>query len=267
MNKYLRNWLLNSNVPFLRDIGTRSVRKAHAKRHSAYQQSAFHLLYPQGGEPRVLNGPFAGMLYLNEPVWGSITPRWIGSYESCLWEVIQTIIRTGYRRIVDVGCAEGYYAAGLCRSSPTSEIHAFDLDRDSISQLRRLWEINGSPGRLHTGGLLDAAKLNQLGDTGDLLICDIEGSEMSLLDPAACSALLKMDILVEVHETGSAKVTANADELKRRFTSSHQITSIYDSQRAMHFEGVAALDEAQLFKAVSEGRPYSQVWLWMKSLH
>ena len=30
----------------------------------------------------VLSGPFSGMRYLNEIVWGPIEPKWIGSYEA-----------------------------------------------------------------------------------------------------------------------------------------------------------------------------------------
>jgi protein-L-isoaspartate O-methyltransferase len=89
----------------------------------------------------VLTGPFAGVLYLNEPVWGAITLRWIGSHESCLWDVVREIIAKRYESILDVGCAEGYYAAGLCRASPASTVHAYDLDRDSLSQVERLWRV------------------------------------------------------------------------------------------------------------------------------
>ena len=113
--------------------------------------------------------------------------------------------------------------------------------------------------------MLDAAELNKLGIHGGLLICDIEGGEMSLLDPTTCEALRQMDILVEVHETRSAGVPANAEVLRQRFQSTHDITTIDDSKRARQLEGVSSLDEQQLAKATSEGRPYAQAWLWMKS--
>jgi hypothetical protein len=266
MNKYLRTWMLGSPIPWLRNIATRSVRKTHAKRHAAHQSRIFSLLYQPGETPKVLNGPFAGMLYLNEPVWGSITPRWIGSYESCLWPAVNDIITRGYARIIDVGCAEGYYAAGLCRALPGTEVFAYDLDPDSQAQVRKLWQLNGSPGRLNVRGLLNHEELERLASPGDLLICDIEGGEMQLLDPSGCPTLNSLDILVEVHQTGVTSPEANAAILKQRFAATHDIRQFDESSRATDFDHVSPLDADTLKKAISEGRPYPQVWLWMKSL-
>jgi SAM-dependent methyltransferase len=265
MNKYLRTWMLGSPIPWLRDIATRSVRKTHAKRHAEHQRKVYEILYPDGGTPRVLNGPFAGMHYLNEPVWGSITPRWIGSYESCLWPVVEEIVGRDYRRVIDVGCAEGFYAVGLARALPQGEVLAFDLDRDSRAQVLKLWQLNGQPGKLSVHGLLDHRELTRLGTPGSLLVCDIEGGEMELLDPAACPALSRLDILVEVHQLGAVTPAANAVTLTRRFESTHEIVQVDESSRATSFAHVEPLDPELRRKAMSEGRPYPQLWLWMKA--
>jgi hypothetical protein len=124
--------------------------------------------------------------------------------------------------------------------------------------------VNGSPGTLKTGGLLDTSKLNRLGSTGGLLICDIEGGEMDLFDPAAGAALQKMDVLVEVHQTGDKDVTTNATTLRQRLEPTHVISTLDDTQRVKDYTGISALDEAHWDKAMAEGRPYAQVWLWMK---
>jgi hypothetical protein len=267
MNKYLRTWMLGSSIPWLRGIATRSVRKTHAQRHTEHQRTVYGRLYLADEHPRVLNGPFTGMAYLNEAVWGSITPRWIGSYESCLWPAVEEIIARGYGRVVDVGCAEGYYAVGLARALPRSEILAYDLDKDSRAQVLKLWRQNQQPGRLSVHGLLDHSELDKLGGekSGMLLICDIEGGEMSLLDPELCPALRSMDILVEVHQTGAVTPAANGLLLKRRFGETHEIQEIDESMRATDFDHLDGLDPDLRRKAVSEGRPYPQIWLWMKA--
>ena len=264
MNKLLRNCLLRSRIPLLCNVAIRSLRRRHAERHGAFQAALYPQLYPQGGSPRVLNGPFAGMLYLNESVWGSITPRWIGSYESCLWHAVREIISKRYSCIIDVGCAEGYYAVGLCRAVPQAAVYAHDMDPYSLAQAERLWKLNGCPGTLQTGRRLDARQLNRLGQPGSLLICDIEGGEMDLLDPFACAALLKMDLLIEVHRLGDKDATTNAAILRQRFAPTHDISSFDDTQRVRQLAGVSALDQATLDRAISEGRPYAQVWLWVK---
>ena len=265
MNKYLRSWLLQSPLPPLRRIGSRSLRKTHARRHGEFQRQVLPLLYPDG-DPRVLNGPFAGMRYLDETVWGSITPRWIGSYESCLWPIIAEIIERSHRRIIDVGCAEGYYATGLAKALPQSEIFAFDMDEDSQAQALRLWRLNGSPGSLQVRGLLTHQDLRDLTTEGDLLICDIEGAEMQLLAPERCDRLRGIDILVEVHEAGGRSVAENEAELFARLQTTHHITRIDESMRRTEFDGLGGLEPQVLKRAVSEGRPYQQVWLWMKKI-
>jgi hypothetical protein len=265
MNKHLRNCLLHSGIGVLRDIAVRSVRRAHARRHASLQAAVYQQLYPQGGTPKVLNGPFAGMLYLNEPVWGSITPRWIGSYESCLWGVVHEIIAKRYQSIIDVGCAEGYYAVGLCRALPTSNVYAHDMDRYSLAQVERLWRLNGNPGTLLTGGSLNTSSLDRLGSPGTLLICDIEGGEMDLLDPVGCAALRRMDMLVEVHQTRRNDIKANAATLRQRFAPSHEISTFDDTHRAKDLSGLSVLDDACRVRALAEGRPADQLWLWLKS--
>ncbi len=45
--------------------------------------------YPPNTKPSVLTGPFRGMLYLDETVWGPITPKWAGSYEQELEDIIE----------------------------------------------------------------------------------------------------------------------------------------------------------------------------------
>jgi hypothetical protein len=48
------------------------------------------------------------MSYLDETVWGPITPKWAGSYEMELEDVIEEIVGRGYDRIVNLGCAARY---------------------------------------------------------------------------------------------------------------------------------------------------------------
>lgn len=57
------------------------------------------------------------------------------------------------------------------------------------------------------------------------MICDIEGYEYELLDPAKTPALRQCDILVELHEFERAGLTMEGgrDELMRRFSVSHDI--------------------------------------------
>src|SRR5262249_48348857 len=88
--------------------GVRAIRN---RRYFRKQFSQFHSevrkeLYAED-EPIVVQcGPFRGLRYFDETVWGSITPKWIGSYEAELHAVIAGIAGRPYTTIIDVGCAE-----------------------------------------------------------------------------------------------------------------------------------------------------------------
>jgi hypothetical protein len=77
----------------------------------------------------VLSGPFKGMKYPNLEAFGScIYPKILGSYERELHDTLNSISNTRYSEIIDVGCAEGYYAVGLSLQHPEARVYAYDID-------------------------------------------------------------------------------------------------------------------------------------------
>src|SRR5690606_29129834 len=62
---------------------------------------------------QITAGPFEGMKYLEQVAGSALLPKLIGSYESELHAALLDMTRRGHRLIIDVGCAEGYYAVGM----------------------------------------------------------------------------------------------------------------------------------------------------------
>ena len=58
------------------------------------------------------------------------------------------------------------------------------------------------------------------------MFCDIEGTELELLDPEIAPALKSMDLIVETHECLRAGIT---DALFTRFSATHDIQLITDN--------------------------------------
>src|SRR5262249_41824323 len=125
--------------------------------HSEHQNVTKNYLFGKS-EPHVLSGPFAGLRYLNETVWGSIEPKWLGTYELELHSIIERILRTGYDTIIDIGSAEGYYSVGLGKRCPSAVIHSYDVDPWARAQQRRLARMNGVE-NIILGKYCDAAEL------------------------------------------------------------------------------------------------------------
>jgi ribosomal protein L11 methylase PrmA len=76
----------------------------------------------------------------------------VGTYELELSDIIEKIVRHGYTRVLNIGCAEGYYAIGLALRDPAVEVFAFDTDPLSRMQTRRLARLNRVSHRVHVEG-------------------------------------------------------------------------------------------------------------------
>ena len=89
-------------------------------------------------------------------------PKLVGSYEAELHGVIEQIVATDYQVVVDVGCAEGYYANGLARRLPSARVYAFDTDPEARHLCEAMAALNGVEKRVIVGGKCEPDDLNAL---------------------------------------------------------------------------------------------------------
>jgi hypothetical protein len=231
-------------------------------------QIAARQLFYAGGPPKVLSGPFAGMPYLDETVWGPITPKWLGCYELEIQDIVEAAIGTSYDRVINVGCAEGYYAVGLAWRMPQTEIVAFDLDPMARRQTRRLAALAGVSAKVRVENGCEWADLNRLITDRTLVVIDVEGAEFSLLNPQNAPALKMADLLVEIHEGRGADATISvAQSMRERFQETHQLTWRRSLDRKSALEQFSSLwqgkiNQEEFGAMLEEDRPVPQVWLW-----
>lgn len=209
----------------------------------------------------ITHGPFKGMSYATPASEGSFPARLLGVYEASLAPVIEAIISRAYPLVIDVGCAEGYYAVGLARRMPASIIWARDASATAQDLCRDLARQNGVT--VQVGGLLTHAELAVCADQPTVIICDIEGAEGLLLDPVAAPELRLADILVEVHEGMVPGLTVT---LAQRFQATHAIMplgrKLDDSSLPDWTEGWSDMDR---LIALWEWRAGPTPWLWMQA--
>ena len=178
-------------------------------------------------------GPFAGMKFEVGVAEGCFLPKLLGCYEAELhphWAALKR--ERAYRTIIDIGAAEGYYAVGLARMFPDARVIARDTNEASHAMLQQLARANGVEERVATGGLFCHADFAPHAGQPVLVLCDIEGAEKDLLDPARAAELERFDIVVEVHEGMEPGLVALLD---RRFAKTHDITHIRDVPRTVIF--------------------------------
>ncbi len=198
----------------------------------------------------VQSGPFAGMTFLDRVSEGAYIPKLLGSYEAELHGMIEKVCTAGYDSVVNVGCAEGYYAVGLARCLPDARIHAFDIDARARQLCGELAAMNGVADRMEIGGDLTGPDFATYADGRVLVLCDIEGAETDLLDPNLYPALRSMDLLVEIHCISDAWTS---DVLYPRFEDSHSITEQRQEPRlAKQYPALEKLDAVDQFFALLE---------------
>jgi hypothetical protein len=209
---------------------------------------------------QVMGGPFQGLTLPDAMSWGDLAPKLLGLYESELAGAVDALVAWKPGKVVNVGCAEGYYAVGLARRLPGAEVIAYDTD-PSAQQLSALCaKLNGVP--LTVRGTCSPEELQGLAQTEPRLgvVLDCEGFERELLLPRP-AAFAKASILVECHDTIHAGLT---EAIARAFASSHHVTRITQGARNPHaIPLLQNWNEADRWLVVSERRASVMTWLWM----
>ena len=213
----------------------------------------------------VMQGPLKGLYFLEQSAEGCHVAKLLGCYEQPLQPYIQQAIDAGYPTILNIGCAEGYYAVGMARRMPDTTVFAYDLNEAALPVCRELAQRNGVADRVHVGGLFTPADFSAYADRPHrvLVLCDIEGAERDLLNPQAAPSLAGMDLIVESHECLLPGITA---ELVARFSPTHHVTVVQDDgQRQLEsppawFCNLAHLDQ---LLATWEWRSGPTPWLVM----
>lgn len=169
--------------------------------------------------PVVGGGPFVGMKL--DPV--AELPKYLGSYEHSLRDTVERLVAEPYETILNIGCAEGYYAVGLALRMPEVRVLACDLDERQRELCTRNAALNGVSDRIRVSGRFAGDRFAEFAGTRTLVLCDIEGGEVELLRPDLHPALADLDLLIELHED---KHPAMRREMETRFGATHSTEAI-----------------------------------------
>ena len=229
----------------------------------SYDEIKQHVL--SSGSARVMSGPFRAMKYIDQSNGSALLPKLLGTYERELHPVVETISRTQYVTVIDVGCAEGYYAVGLALRLPGVTVEAYDIDPCARSNLKQLADLNDVSAQIVIGAECSDESVQALASQHCLFICDIEGGERDLLDLHKRPALADFDILVEIHDGKTSAIIH--DLLVTRFCHTHTLQFIrYEGRTAKDANVVTGIwRERCRMLAVDEGRQLGLEWGWFRA--
>ena len=238
----------------------RGLREAH-EQEQASLQSLF-------ADKRVASGPFRGMAYPNFQSCGSqIAPKLIGSYEYELHGIIEQCLDADYRRIIDIGCAEGYYAVGFAIRKPDAQVIAADTSPTARELCAAMATINGVADRLTTFDTIDSrALISLVADERCLVLSDCEGYEKQLFTQETSRHLTHSDLLIECHDYKDASITPT---IVAAFSDSHIVTKIYSQDEYFRPHQYADERTANLTfaarRALMTEKRGPMVWLFCRS--
>lgn len=229
-----------------------------------------HLILQSYG-PLVQSGPFSGMRLEVDTAWhtwsgGIPIPMLIGCYEQQLHNSIEKAISRAPSLVIDVGCADGYYAVGFARRMSHAKVMAFDIDENAQEICREMSTSNNVERNVIISGELTPEALIKIVDQGErsLIFMDCEGFEAKLVCSATASYLRNSDLIIECHEPiapGSSKGIIDLLE------SSHYVERIgMGARNAYDYRIFHTLSEIDGWLTMWEGRTFNQNWLacWAK---
>jgi len=235
--------------------------KTEYKQH----RKALYRQLSAASESTVLYGPFQGMKLPARASWGggSVGPKICGTYESELHEALGKAIADKPDIVIDVGCAEGYYAVGLARYGQTIPVIAYDINPNARAVCSEMAAANGVQSMVEVRGECDHAALQEAleGNRG-FVFCDCEGYERVLLDIERVPALADATLLVELHDW-----LTDTPDLPSHFLAmlakTHDIEIIPQQGRNPHaIPELSGLSELDRYLLVCEFRGRAMRWMF-----
>lgn len=210
----------------------------------------------------VQSGIFEGLVY-DPPIFeGSLFPRLLGTYEANLQPHIFGLRDRSYQTILNIGCAEGYYASGLGRMFSEAIVHAYEIQDHLRNACAVVAADNGLHQRFYLGKQFVPGQSDVPSGRRILLFCDIEGGEFPLLEPATFPQIWNMDLVVEIHPNADRTL----DGFVSRFVNTHDIEIVDLSRRVVPVPPVIrGIGDINQLLSVCEFRSAETPWVVLRS--
>lgn len=184
-------------------------------------------------DQRVISGPFKGMKFnLDLPYDWFFLPMFLGTYELEIHSAFANLSNFRFDQIINLGASEGYYAVGMALKWPQATVYAFESMSIYSRKISKIARDNLVADRVYIRGrcncvdLIDLLKPNK----STLLMLDVEGEEINLLEPQVVLELRQATVLVELHDVC---VPECAKIIEERFGDTHNISKYISRPRTI----------------------------------
>jgi len=260
-------------INLLKKIGYQIVKlnTISQKELEAYNKRSIDIIKIISSDLRVLQGPFVNMNYPNLDITeATVIPKFIGSYESQLHPIIERIIHANYSDLIDVGCAEGYYAVGFASRMPNAIIHAFDINEKDLKFCALMASKNNVQNITYNHFCSPEILMNFKDKNKLLVFCDAEGYELELFTQNVIDTLQNADYLIELHDVINPEISI---KLYNRFKNTHKFKFVNNRgiDNTQFYSKLSTLNEIDKQFSVQEHRGgynknYFMEWVYITKL-
>ena len=215
----------------------------------------------------VIQGPFQGQkIVKNESIGSAYLPKLMGTYEFEIYPVWAGIRNQDFSIVLDIGCAEGFYACALAKMFPNAKVLGFDLNAIARDYSKENVKANG----LHNVSIHGACDPDLIEHScrgkKSFILCDIEGAEKELFCAVSVNSLKYTHILIELHDGIDRSISST---LKSKFVSTHDISSFFSTDdihrpAIMKSYNHMNLSDNDFYLALREKRGHIMEWIYLK---
>ncbi|KRE37612.1 hypothetical protein ASG73_08095 [Janibacter sp. Soil728] len=202
-------------------------------------------------------GPFRGMKYVE--AYGDLGAKVLGSYEEELHETVEQLVAANYDVIINVGAAEGYYAVGFALRCPQAKVIAYETSPAGRELCASMAQLNAVP--VEVRGTFTTGDLADVPDGRTLVLMDIEGGELALLDPDVAPSLSLVDHVVELHDFVDPSIK---ETILARFRDTHDARLVATTPRR---EADYPELTSRTARVLDEHRPCPMEWAILTRRH
>jgi len=213
----------------------------------------------------VQNGFFTGLAVPPKTSWGDdIMPKILGTYEEELFPVFETLKDRSFAALINIGCADGFFAVGLAQRLEFEKVFAIDISSDALEICKENRAANGVTTPFDYMLSIDQPDLERLlADQPDsLVLCDCEGFELELFDGIDSKSIERAVFIIECHDFVDQSIT---ERIQTALRPTHDLTLIEEGGRNPNaFTELKSLSNSDRWQAMNELRPETMHWIIAK---
>ena len=211
---------------------------------------------------KILYGPFKNLIIPKNIPFLNLHYL-LGTYEYWLQKIIINCVKKK-KKIIQIGCASGYYTNGLAFVNKNLKAFGFDISKKHIKYAIEIAKANNL---INTKYFAVKKKhdYSNFDFENSFLIIDIEGGEYEICNIKLIQKLSTCTILLELHNTNLINLENGKKELIKKFSRSHNYKIIDEEHKLFLFPKLIKyfdfLGSFGQFILQIERKTYNQKWL------